>query len=175
MAENQAAKSHARKYKERKCGKHFVVFSLFVLIVTGCATTSSSTSRQESASETGQSLVGAWEVTASRQRGVGKNLLSFSWDGTFFRSGDTHPVLSGAHGAWKRINDREYQTTYIAFRFDQSGKWIGSNKTRIQITLGPDGNEFTGVAKVSVRDLQEKEEGTSESRLQGRRIRVESF
>jgi hypothetical protein len=153
----------------------FVVFSLFGLMVTGCATTGSSTSRQESASETGQSLVGAWEVTASRLRGVGKNLLTFSSDGTFFRSGDTHPVLSGAYGAWKRINDREYQATYIAFRFDQSGKWIGSNKTRIQITLGPDGNEFSGVAKVSVRDLQEKEEGTSESRLQGRRIRVESF
>jgi len=106
---------------------------------------------------------------------VGRNLLTFSSDGTFFRSGDTHPVLSGAHGAWKRVSELEYHGSYIAFRFDQSGKWIGSAKTRIQVTLGPDGNEFTGVAKVSFRDLQDKEERTSESRLQGKRIRVESF
>jgi hypothetical protein len=106
---------------------------------------------------------------------VGKNLLTFSSDGTFFRSGDTHPVLSGAHGAWKRVGDKEFDATYIAFRFDQSGKWIGSNKTRIHIIAGPEDNEFTGVAKVSTRDLQDKEVGTSESRLEGKRIQVEPF
>jgi hypothetical protein len=154
---------------------YFVVFTLLGLMITGCAATDSSTSRQASVSETSRSLVGAWEVTASRPQGVGRNLLTFSSDGTFFRSGDTHPVLSGAHGAWKRVSEAEYHASYIAFRFDQSGKWIGSTKTRIQITLGPDGNEFTDVAKVSFRDLQDKEERTSESRLQGKRIRVESF
>lgn len=154
---------------------NLVVLSLLGLMVTGCASSGSPMSRQETASEAGRSLVGAWEVTASRPQGVGKNLLTFSSDGTFFRSGDTHPVVSGAHGAWKRVSDREYHATYIAFRFDQAGKWIGSTKTRIQITLGPDGSEFAGVAKVSLRDLQEKEERTSESRLQGKHIRVESF
>ena len=153
----------------------FVVFALLVLMITGCAATGASPSRRETASETGRNLVGAWEVNASRPQGVGKNLLTFSSDGTFFRSGDTHPVLSGAHGAWKRVSAQEYHATYIAFRFDQGGKWIGSTKTRIQIALGPDGDEFTGVAKVSFRDLQDKEERTSESRLQGRRIQVEPF
>ena len=43
-------------------------------------------------------LVGAWVVNSARSGGVGKNLLTFSSDGTFFRSGDTHPTLSG--GAW---------------------------------------------------------------------------
>jgi hypothetical protein len=120
-------------------------------------------------------LVGAWIVTASRPAGVGKNLLTFSSDGTFFRSGDTHPVLSGGHGAWKQVGDREFDATYIAFRFDQNGKWIGSTKTRIHIIPGPGDNEFTGVAKVSLRDLQDKEVGTSEVRLEGKRIQVEPF
>jgi len=44
-------------------------------------------------------------------------------------------------------------------------KWIGSTKTRIHIIAGPGDNEFTGVAKVSTRDLQDKEIGTSETRL----------
>ena len=121
-----------------------------------------------------ESLAGAWIVTASRPAGVGKNLLTFSSDGTFFRSGDTHPVLSGGHGAWK-ASGKEFDATYIAFRFDQSGKWIGSTKTRIHIVPGPGPNEFTGIAKVSTRDLQDNETATSETRLEGKRIQVEPF
>jgi len=84
-------------------------------------------------------------------------------------------VLSGGHGAWKRVSDREFDATYVAFRFDQSGKWVGSTKTRIRIFPGPGANEFSGTAKVSTRDLQDNEIGTSETRLEGKRIDVESF
>lgn len=147
----------------------FVLLSLLIVtVVAGCASPGST-------GETSPGLVGAWIVTASRPAGVGKNLLTFSSDGTFFRSGDTHPVLSGAHGAWKRVGDREFDATYIAFRFDQNGKWIGSTKTRIHIAPGPGGNEFTGVAKTSSRDLQDKEVGAAEVRLDGKRIQVEPF
>ena len=146
---------------------------LTAVVVAGCA--ASAVTRQDVAVETNQGLIGAWIVTASRPGGVGKNLLTFSSDGTFFRSGDTHPVLSGAHGAWKRVGDREFDATYIAFRFDENRKWIGSTKTRIHIIAGPGDNEFTGVAKVSTRDLQDNEVGTSEVRLQGKRIQVEPF
>ena len=148
---------------------------LITAVVAGCASTGSTVTRHDAAVETTQGLVGAWLVSASRPGGVGKNLLTFSSDGTFFRSGDTHPVLSGAHGAWKRVGDREFDATYIAFRFDQDRKWIGSTKTRIHIIPGPGDNEFTGVAKVSVRDLQDNEVGTSEVRLEGKRIQVEPF
>jgi hypothetical protein len=144
---------------------------LALLVVAGC----SAVTREGTAIESNRGLVGAWLVTASRPAGVGKNLLTFSSDGTFFRSGDTHPVLSGAHGAWKRVGDKEFDATYIAFRFDQSGKWVGSTKTRIHISSGPGDNEFTGVAKVSTRDLQDNEVGTSETRLEGKRIQVEPF
>ena len=144
---------------------------LALILFTGCA----AVTREETVAQNNRGLVGAWIVTASRPAGVGKNLLTFSSDGTFFRSGDTHPVLSGAHGAWKPVGDKEFDATYIALRFDQSGKWIGSTKTRIHIVPGPGDNEFTGVAKVSIRDLQDKQVGTSETRLEGRRIQVEPF
>jgi hypothetical protein len=144
---------------------------LTAVVIAGCA--ASVGTRQNATIETNRGLIGAWIVTASRPGGVGKNMLTFSSDGTFFRSGDTHPVLSGGHGAWRQIGDKEYDATYIAFRFDQSGKWIGSTKTRIHIIAGPGDNEFTGVAKVSTRDLQDKEIGTSETRLEGKRIQVE--
>ena len=156
------------------CRNRSVLLSLLTaVVVAGC--TASALTRQDAAVETNRGLIGAWIVTASRPGGVGKNLLTFSSDGTFFRSGDTHPVLSNAHGAWKQVGDKEFDATYIAFRFDQNGKWIGSTKTRIHIVAGPGDNEFTGVAKVSTRDLQDNEVGTSEVRLEGKRIQVEPF
>src|SRR5450830_17675 len=80
------------------CKIRSVLLSLLtVLVVAGCA--ASAATRQDVAVETNRGLIGAWIVTASRPAGVGKNLLTFSSDGTFFRSGDTHPVLSGGHGA----------------------------------------------------------------------------
>ncbi len=150
------------------------IISLFLLSGTTFLPAAEDPSRG-AAVETNRALVGAWIVTASRPDGVGKNLLTFSSDGTFFRSGDTHPILSGAHGAWKQVGDKEFDATYIAFRFDQNGKWIGSTKTRIHIIPGPGDNEFSGVAKVSTRDLEDKEVGVSEVRLNGKRIQVEPF
>ena len=148
--------------------KSLLLSLLTMVLVVGFASPGST-------GETIRGLVGAWVVTASRPAGVGKNLLTFSSDGTFFRSGDTHPVLSGGHGVWKRVGDREFDATYIAFRFDQDRKWIGSTKTRIRIIAGPGDLEFTGLAKVSTRDLQDNEIGTSEVRLEGKRIQVEPF
>ena len=80
-----------------------VVACASVLSSCACQGTDSSGGAPKRADLSSPTLVGAWEVTASRARGVGKNLLTFSSDGTFFRSGDTHPVLSGAHGAWKLV------------------------------------------------------------------------
>lgn len=141
---------------------------LTTALVAGCASPGST-------GETSPGLVGAWIVTASRPAGVGKNLLTFSSDGTFFRSGDTHPVYSGGHGAWKRVGDREFDATYIAFLFDENGKWIGSNKVRIHIIQGPGDNEFTAETKSSRRDLQDNEISTAQGRLAGKRIQVEPF
>jgi hypothetical protein len=136
------------------------------LVLSGCATTGANR-------DSGSELVGAWIVTSSRPSGVGKNLLTFSSDGTFFRSGDTHPTLSGGHGTWRRAADGQFEATYIAFRFDENRKWVGSTKTRLRIKPGPGANEFTGTARATNRDLDDKEIGGGESRLQGSRIEVE--
>jgi|SRR5688572_17222403 len=127
------------------------------------------------AATSGTTLVGAWEVTVSRSRGVGKNLLTFSSDGTFFRSGDTHTLLSGAHGAWKLVSPNVYEASYVAFSFDATGKWTGINRNNLQLTLGPNGNEFKGNVKASIRDLEDKELRTGSSPLTGKRIQVQPF
>lgn len=146
---------------------------LTAMLVAGCTT--SALTRHDAAGEASRGLVGAWHVTASRPAGQGMVLLTFNSDGTFFRSGDTHPTLSVAHGNWKRVSDREFDATYIALRFDENRKLVGTQKTRIRVTHGPGQDQFTGLAKVSTLDPKGKEVGTSETRLEGKRIQVEPF
>ena len=140
------------------------------LVGTGCAV-------QRPANDPSQArgLVGAWEVTSSRTSGVGKNLLTFSSDGTFFRSGDTHPVLSGAHGAWMETAPRVYRASYVAFVFDSAGKWSGVNRNNLEIRVSEDGNSFQGSVKSSNRDLQDNVLRGGTATLEGSRIRVRPF
>ena len=148
-----------------------------VIFLSSCASLEANTSESppNRVGASNPTLVGAWEVTASRARGIGKNLLTFSSDGTFFRSGDTHPVLSGGHGAWKLVGPNQYNASYVSFSFDQSGKWIGINRNNLQLSLSPDGNEFKGTVKSSNGDLQDNVIRTGTSPLAGKRIQVQPF
>ena len=101
-------------------------------------------------------------------------MLTFSSDGTFFRSGDTHPTLSGGHGAWRKIGPGQFEATYIAFRFDENHKWIGSTKTSLRINLDGSPNEFTGTAVAVNRDLDDNAVGGGKAKLEGKRILAES-
>jgi hypothetical protein len=146
------------------------VSAILVIVLSSCASLEA-----PRAPVSGQTLVGAWEVTSHRTRGVGKNLLTFSSDGTFFRSGDSHPVLSGAHGAWKLVAPNVYEASYVAFSFDAAGKWTGVNRNNLRLTVAPDGNEFTGTVKSSNRDLQETVLSAGTATLNGKRIQVQPF
>jgi hypothetical protein len=148
--------------------------SVLVAVVVAAAPGDAGT-QQARGGEQASGLVGAWLVSASRPGGEGVVLLTFTSDGTFFRSGDTHPTLSVAHGAWKRASSGDFEGTYVALRFDENRKFVGTQKTRLRITQGPGANEFTGLAKVSVLDVGGKEEKTSETKLAGKRIQVEPF
>ena len=148
--------------------------ALLALVIAsgGCAVGGGPASTQAQAQP---SLVGAWEVVSRRASGVGKNLLTFSSDGTFFRSGDTHPVLSGAHGAWKAVSPGVYHASYVAFSFDAAGKWAGVNRNNLELRLSADGKSFEGTVRASIRDLQDNELRRGSSPLEGRRIEVQPF
>ena len=143
-----------------------------VLASGGCAVTRGDLTAQPQAQPT---LVGAWEVTSRRSSGIGKNLLTFSSDGTFFRSGDTHPVLSGAHGAWKSVTPGVYHASYVAFAFDSSSKWVGINRNNLELRLSADGKSFEGTVRSSSRDLQDNVLRRGTAPLEGRRIEVQPF
>ena len=143
-------------------------------VLSGCASFPAEPSGRDSR-DTAATLVGAWEVTARRASGVGKNLLTFSSDGTFFRSGDSHPRFSGGHGAWKMVSRGIYEASYVAFGFDTTGKWTGISRNNLRVRLAPGGDSFEGTVKTSNQDLQDNVLNTGSSPLEGRRIRVQPF
>ena len=130
---------------------------------------------QETRPSAGSALVGAWLVSVSRPTGQGVVLLTFTADGTFFRSADTHPVQSVGHGVWTPVSEHDIDATYIALRFDENRAHIGSQKTRLRITLGADPDHFTALGKVSTLAVDDGVQGTSQTQLQGQRIGVEAF
>lgn len=134
-----------------------------------------SSAAQDMGSSAGSTLIGAWLVSASRATGQGVVLLTFNADGTFLRSADTHPVQTVGHGVWSPTTDGNIDGMYIALRFDENRAHIGSQKTRIRITLGPEPDQFTGVGKVSTLGLDGSVQGTSQTQLQGKRIVAEPF
>lgn len=151
----------------------FLLVLVLVLASSGCALPQGHLDAQPQAQML--TAVGAWEVTSRRSSSVGKNLLTFSSDGTFFRSGDTHPVLSGAHGSWKSVAPGVYHATYVAFAFDSSGKWVGTNRNNLEIRLNADGNSFEGSARSSNLDLQDNVLRRGTAQLEGQRIQVQPF
>ncbi len=64
---------------------------IITLVVAGFALAGPIVTCKNASAETGRAMVGAWLVSASRPGGEGVVLLTFTSDGTFFRSGDTHP------------------------------------------------------------------------------------
>jgi len=140
-----------------------------VVFLYGCAATG------DHMAASGTGLVGAWEVSTARSTGVGRALATFSSDGTFFRSGDTHTTFSGAHGAWKAAGPNVYQGSYVGLLFDQSGKLVGSARNNFQISLSGDGNEFKGDVRVSTRDLQDRETAKASVPIVGKRIQVQPY
>ena len=153
--------------------------SLLGLLTAGAAAAFLPGQKAVSAQETRPSaepgFVGAWLASASRATGQGVVLFTFTSDGTFFRSADTHPVQTVGHGVWSQSSEREIDAMYIALRFDENRVHIGSQKTRIRFTLGPEPDQFTGLAKVSTLGVDGSIQGTSQTQLQGKRFGVEPF
>ena len=148
--------------------------SLLGLLAAGAAAVAALPGRKTAGAQVTE-LIGAWLVSASRATGPGVVLLTFNSDGTFLRSADTHPVQSVGHGVWSPNSDGTVDGMYIALRFDENRAHIGSQKTRIRITMGPEPDQFTGVGKVSTLGVDGSVQGTSQTQLQGKRIVAEPF
>jgi hypothetical protein len=126
------------------------------------------------AAKTGPTLVGTWEVSFTRPPARGYALVTFTSDGTSVRTTDRAPGMSPSHGAWKQINEQEFQAVWRAFKFDASGAHIGNQSAVFRVTMNADGNSFTGAGKGVTHTLEGKliESETAEGPFEGTRVVV---
>lgn len=91
-------------------------------------------------------------------------LFTFHKGGTMSEYGigpGSNPALrSPGHGLWQRVNDEHYSFTFIFYRYDTSGIFIGSQKITASLKLGESGNEFTTRSTIKVFDANDNLIGT---------------
>src|SRR5262245_105483 len=121
-----------------------------------------------SSSQEGQGLDGTWVVD-------GNLLIQFTRDGGYRRSGADQPLESPGYGTWVRVGDREFDVTYMALRFDADHNFIGTRKANVRLRFNEAFDEFTGLGRGSVFDLDGNLIGSRQRALRGTRLQVERF
>lgn len=102
--------------------------------------------------QTGQTrqLEGTWMSTVTLQNPPPGAAATFHGLNTFIRGGrllvsssQAMPVTrSLAHGEWARTGNRRYASTFVAFRYDPAGNFVGTLRVRRELTLSPSGDQF---------------------------------
>jgi hypothetical protein len=145
-------------------------------LVTGAALTAGIGASTRDAAARASSLVGTWVVTSTRGAAVPNGILVIILpDGSFLRTGNSHPTESPGMGVWRQVSDGVYETTYLALAFDNAGTVIGHRKSWQRITLDPSGDSFTGETRGATLDLNGAETARTEGMIRGSRMVVEPF
>lgn len=157
--------------------------TLYILgVIMACAAASSSFHDGASAEERPASMaakavpaiVGTWQVTFTRPPSRGYALVTFISDGTSVRTTDRSPVMSPSHGAWQQTDEREFQATWHAFKFDANRTHVGNQRAVFRVAISADGNSLSGVGVGTTYTLDGKlvEAETAEGPFEGTRISV---
>jgi len=124
---------------------------VLAVVGTGAAATAGGTSSQTSANQ----LSGTWLATVVRPAPLPalQTIHVFTDSGaTSVVDTDSPATHTTQYGAWKRIEGRLYASTGVFFRFNAQGQFVGSQKIDRTIELGPDGDTFKQVSRVTVLD-----------------------
>jgi hypothetical protein len=121
----------------------------------------------------GQGLEGSWMLATTFADGrQTRGLATYDSNGSYVFS-TSNFFLSNGHGAWVRTGDRQFATTWVALRFDQTGAVIGTQRVRGQLTLGDTADSFSTRGQVELLDREGNIVGSDSNTSQGTRIRVE--
>ena len=109
-------------------------------------------------SSVGQQLEGTWITTVSRESGTPGLPLVFTSLNTFLPGGAllettaASMTRSPGHGQWLRTGDRQFTTTFVFFRFDAMGAFIGTQRVTRNIRLNERLDEYRAVNFVEIFD-----------------------
>lgn len=107
-----------------------------------------------------KTIVGAWatKVTPPPDSGEASfpGCFTFSADGNLIatQAGGAFPALGNPQlGLWEKTGSRQFTFTYFLQEFDDHFQLVDTAEVHALITLGPNGDHFTGSLDFSVFDL----------------------
>lgn len=114
-------------------------------------------------SKAAQRLVGAWQVdVAIGPCSLPQPVAFFSAYNTFHQGGTlsdfnwiSPDFRSPGHGVWRQVGQRQYESRFQFFRYDQPAPANASGRqdVRVLITLDRDGDRYTGEVEAQQTDL----------------------
>lgn len=104
-------------------------------------------------------IEGVWEAQVTRRVcATGDPLTSFRGMTNFIRGGaligtNSNPNPPTTYGRWRYLGGRRYIAVERFFRLNPDGSFAGVQRITRNITLGRDGNHFTGINTSEVFDV----------------------
>ncbi len=103
-------------------------------------------------------------------------LFTFNKGGTMSEYGisplvhQTPALRSPGHGTWQHDQGPNYSFTFIFYRYDTTGLFIGSQKITAALVLGISGNDFTTSSTIEIFDADGNLVGTGCAMAAGTRF-----
>lgn len=107
-----------------------------------------------------KTIVGAWATRVTPPADSGEpsfpGCFTFTSDGNLIatQAGGAFPALGNPQlGLWEKTGSRQFTFTYFLQEFDDHLQLVDTAEVHALITLGPNGDQFTGSLDFSVFDL----------------------
>jgi hypothetical protein len=144
--------------------KHFIAVTMLLVAIVMATTATGALSAEardhstQKASPVGQQLNGTWTTTVTLTDAPPNVESSFRALDTFLPGGGLlvsssvgNPALrSLAHGEWVRTGNREFASTFVWFRFDATGAFLGTQQVRRTINLAQNLHSFQSTDVIEV-------------------------
>ena len=149
--------------KVKKTFLKSITVALALLVLIGSGHTFVSGQSDESQD---RSIEGVWRTAMTLrncQTGaplpvpVLRGLNTFNKGGTMAEwgvgPGQTPAMRGPGHGTWKHEKSwNEYSSTFLHYRYDAAGTFLGSVRITSAVLLGESGDEFTTIASINILD-----------------------
>lgn len=133
----------------------------------------------------GQRFVGSWRAMVTLPQGPSfPSLVTFGADGTVTTSNQPVQPAPGApgqvvfasagHGAWEATGPDTAVFTFVVILASGQGNLVGFSTTRVTLTLGADGQTFSGEGVPTIADPAGNVLATFRAMVQATRIAAEA-